>query len=77
MIHRDAAQDDSVRPNLAETTLPTPPAASAPRPVAVGVTVFRPTEAQVAALLARVEADPRLTIVFDNGGLPADAAIWA
>ncbi|WP_245239937.1 glycosyltransferase family 2 protein [Methylobacterium variabile] len=74
MIHRDAAQDDSVRPNLAETTLPTPPAASAPRPVAVGVTVFRPTEAQVAALLARVEADPRLTIVFDNGGLPADAA---
>ncbi|TGD99494.1 rhamnosyltransferase [Methylobacterium nonmethylotrophicum] len=46
----------------------------APLPVAVGITVFRPTPAQVAALCARVEADPRLTIVFDNGGLPPEAA---
>lgn len=53
----------------AETTLP-----SAPSPVAIGVTVFRPDAAQVAALLARVEAETRPTIVFDNGGLPASAA---
>ncbi|WP_246775778.1 glycosyltransferase family 2 protein [Methylobacterium aquaticum] len=52
-----------------ETTLP-----SAPSPVAIGVTVFRPDAAQVAALLARVEAETRPTIVFDNGGLPASAA---
>ncbi|KMO14294.1 rhamnosyltransferase [Methylobacterium platani JCM 14648] len=51
------------------------PASSArPSPVAVGITVFRPTPGQVASLRARVEAEPRLTIVFDNGGLPAEDA---
>lgn len=43
-------------------------------PVVVGVTVFQPDEAQVTALCRRVEADPRRTVVFDNGGLPEAAA---
>ncbi len=45
-----------------------------PSPVAIGITVFRPTPEQVAALLARAEAETRRTIVFDNGGLPPEAA---
>ncbi len=69
MIHPDAAPDASRRQPLAETPLP-----SASSPVAIGITVFRPDAAQVAALRARVEAEARLTIVFDNGGLPADDA---
>ncbi|BCM85206.1 glycosyltransferase family 2 protein [Methylobacterium indicum] len=44
-----------------------------PSPVAIGITVFRPTPEQVAALLARAEAETRRTIVFDNGGLPPEA----
>nr|WP_167450857.1 glycosyltransferase family 2 protein [Methylobacterium terrae] len=47
---------------------------TSPLPVAVGITVFRPTPEQVATLRARVAAEARLTIVFDNGGLPAEDA---
>lgn len=57
----------------AETILPTSPKPDS-RFVAIGITVFRPDAAQVAALRARVAAEARRTIVFDNGGLPADAA---
>ncbi|MGF3025254.1 rhamnosyltransferase [Methylobacterium aquaticum] len=69
MIHCDPAPMARLRQPLAETILP-----SAPSPVAIGITVFRPDAAQVAALSARVAAETRPTIVFDNGGLPASAA---
>ncbi|WP_331254750.1 glycosyltransferase family 2 protein [Methylobacterium currus] len=73
MTHTDAAPDAGVRQPSAETILPT---SSTPdsRPVAIGITVFRPDAAQVAALRARVAAETRRTIVFDNGGLPAEEA---
>ncbi len=52
----------------AETIVTIPSARSpAASPVAIGVTVFRPTPEQVATLRARVAAEARLTIVFDNG----------
>ncbi|MGE7412930.1 rhamnosyltransferase [Methylobacterium tarhaniae] len=58
---------------IAETILSTSPAPPHPS-VAIGVTVFRPDAAQAAALRARVEAEARPTIVFDNGGLSAEDA---
>ncbi|SFV03195.1 rhamnosyltransferase [Methylobacterium sp. 174MFSha1.1] len=61
------------RQPFAETILPPSPTPDS-RSVAIGITVFRPDAAQVAALRARVAAEERRTIVFDNGGLPADAA---
>ena len=73
MTHIDAAPDAGVPQPFAETILPTSPTPD-PRPVAIGITVFRPDAAQVAALRARVAAEARRTIVFDNGGLPAEDA---
>ncbi|WP_342778987.1 glycosyltransferase family 2 protein [Methylobacterium terricola] len=75
MTHPDAAPDAGARRPSAETSCETPlPPSPAPAPVAIGITVFRPTPEQVATLRARVAAEARPTIVFDNGGLPASVA---
>lgn len=47
---------------------------SDPASVAVGLTLFRPSPAQVEAVCRLAAASPGPVLAFDNGGLPAGAA---